>query len=58
MCACPKLEPGLPTSYGIFVFYKIIWEVGFRFVDIVGIGDHHCLFVCFADIGRIVDHHT
>jgi hypothetical protein len=26
-------------------------------VDIDGIVDHHCLFVCFVDIDGIVDHH-
>jgi len=30
-------------SRSLFVFYDLLWEMIGRFVDIVGIVDHHCL---------------
>jgi len=41
--ACPKIVPGFPTKYGIFVFSELRWDMTVRFVDIDGIVDHHSL---------------
>jgi hypothetical protein len=47
--ACPKLVPGFPTKYGIFVFSELRWDMSIRFVDINGIVDHHSLnYSCVA----------
>jgi hypothetical protein len=35
--ACPKIVPGFPTKYGIFVFSELRQDMGIRFVDINGI---------------------
>ena len=45
VCACPKLGPGFLTSYVavFFMFNELSWEAIVRFVDIVRIGDNHCL---------------
>ena len=45
--ACPKIVPGFPTKYGIFVLSELRWDMSIRFVDINGIVDHHSLNYSF-----------
>ena len=44
MLCLHKRGCGFPTSYGVFLmFNELMREEFFRFVDISGIVDHHCL---------------
>ena len=41
--ACPKIVPGFPTTYIIFVFNELRGDTSVRFVDIDVIVDHPSL---------------
>ena len=43
-CSCPKAGPGFQMSYVVvfFMFNDLRWEVFVCFVNIGGIVDHHC----------------
>ena len=59
-CACPKPEPGFPTSYFMvfFVFNEWRWKGIVRFVDIGRIVDHHCLnFLFMVTLASIIAHY-